>query len=137
LEGKILKKMQGNTQQKVSAVGNILNEQKKCNAERLSSKKVLSYASKLWRDQSIAESIATEASHIITTVYKRRHIFFSGKSAKRVLSGIFYLLGMKNNAKKTQKQIANTLNTNDVTVRDSYRDWLDNFPDLFRQKHAD
>jgi transcription initiation factor TFIIIB Brf1 subunit/transcription initiation factor TFIIB len=132
LEGKILKKTQTVTPQKASVVSFILNEQTRSNAKRLSSQKVLLYASKLWRDQSIAELIAAEASDIIRTVYQRQRIFFSGKSEKRVLAGIFYLLGIKNKAKKTQKQIALSLNTNDVTVRNSYRDWLDNFPEFFR-----
>lgn len=137
MEGKFLKKFQGMTPQNVSAVRNALNGQKKYNAERLSSKKVLSSASKVWQDQSIVKLIAAEASLIIKTVHKKRSVFFSGKSEKGLLSGIFYLLGMKNKAKKTQREIARSLNTNVVTVRDSYRDWLDNFPDLFRQEHAD
>jgi transcription initiation factor TFIIIB Brf1 subunit/transcription initiation factor TFIIB len=131
LEGKFLKKMQGITQQNVSAVRHTLNEQKKYNTGRLSSKKVLSYASKVWQGQQlIVESIAAETSQIIKSVNKRSPIFFSGKSEKRILSGIFYLLGTKK-AKKTQREIARSLNTNDVTVRASYRDWLENFPDLF------
>ena len=108
-----------------------LNYQKRVDLKRFSSKTVLLFAHKVWKDETVAELIATETSEIINTVYNKRHLFFSGKSAKGVLSGIFYLLGRKNNAKKTQREIARSLNTNDVTIRDSYREWLDAFPDLF------
>jgi transcription initiation factor TFIIIB Brf1 subunit/transcription initiation factor TFIIB len=131
LENEIQKKLQQVTRQNAVAAEGSLTEQKNYGIERLSSKKVLLYASKLWKDKLIAEFIAAETSKIIETVCKKRIVFFSGKSAKGVLSGIFYLLGRRNKAKKTQREIARSLNTNDVTVRDSYREWLDAFPDLF------
>ncbi len=131
MEDKTAKKMQGIAQQEVSAEKHKLNEQKKHDGKRLSSKKVLLSASNIWRDQAKAELIASKASHIIKQTYKVRPIFFGGKSEKRLLSGIFYILSIKNGTKKTQKEIAHSLNTNVVTVRDSYRDWMSNFPDLF------
>ena len=131
LENQAQKKMQQVTRQNVVAARGSLSGQAKNNFERLSSKKVLLYASKLWEDKLTSELIASETSKIIKAVYKKKSAFFSGKSAKGVLSGIFYLLGIKNKVKKTQRDIARSLNTNDVTVRDSYREWLDTFPDLF------
>jgi transcription initiation factor TFIIIB Brf1 subunit/transcription initiation factor TFIIB len=130
LKDKILKKTQGMTHQDTSLFRHDSDEQEKHSVERLSHKKILSYASTVWQEQPIAESIATEASQIIKNVYKRKRIFFSGKSEKRILAGIFYLLGT-GKAKKTQLEIGRNLNTSDVTIRASYRDWLENFPDLF------
>jgi hypothetical protein len=117
--------------QNIAAAKDTFNEQRKYNVERLSSKKVLVYASKVWKDKFEAELFAAETSEIIKTVYRKNRVFFSGRSEKGILSGIFYLLGRKNNAPKTQREIAHSLNTNVTTVRFSYREWLCNFPALF------
>ena len=125
MHGKIL-------QQNASLIKDTVNEQQNNGLERLSSAQVLSYASVIWRDkQSMAKLIATEASHIIQIVSKRRPTFFGGKSEKGLLCGIFYLLSLKNKALKTQREIAHSLDTTDVTLRASYRKWLEEFPDLF------
>ena len=119
-------------QQNASSIRDTVNEQQNNGLERLSSAHVLSYASVMWRDkQSMAKLMATEASHIIQIVSKRRPTFFGGKSEKGLLCGIFYLLSLKNNALKTQREIAHSLDTTDVTLRASYRKWLEEFPDLF------
>jgi transcription initiation factor TFIIIB Brf1 subunit/transcription initiation factor TFIIB len=131
LEDKSLKEVQAIIPQEMRPIRDPLNYQKRADPKRFSSKTVLLFAHKVWKDESVAELIATETSEIINAVYNKRRLFFSGRSAKGVLSGIFYLLGRKNNAKKTQREIARSLNTNDVTIRDSYHDWLDAFPDLF------
>jgi hypothetical protein len=118
-------------QQHASSIRDAANEQQN-GLERLSSAQVLSYASAIWRDkQSMAKLIATEASHIIQIVIKRRPTFFGGKSEKGLLCGIFYLLSLKHKTMKTQREIARSLNTTDVTLRTSYRKWLKEFPDLF------
>jgi transcription initiation factor TFIIIB Brf1 subunit/transcription initiation factor TFIIB len=52
-------------------------------------------------------------------------------SEKGLLCGIFYILNLKNKAQKTQRGIALSLNTTDVTLRASYRKWLKEFSDLF------
>jgi transcription initiation factor TFIIIB Brf1 subunit/transcription initiation factor TFIIB len=134
LESKNFKRSQRTIHQNVSVVQSTSNEPKKFTTKRLSSKKVLICASKLWQDKSIAEAMASEASRIIKTAYEKKSVFFSGKSEKGLLAGIFYLLGRKNKAIKTQREIARSLNTNDVTVRSSYREWIDAFPELFDMK---
>jgi hypothetical protein len=131
LEKRIQQKNQQMPRQNTAAAKDTLNEQRKDNVERLSSKKVLLYASKVWKDEFKSELFAAETSEIIETVYGKNRVFFSGRSEKGILSGIFYLLGRKNNAPKTQREIAHSLNTNVVTVRVSYREWLCTFPDLF------
>jgi transcription initiation factor TFIIIB Brf1 subunit/transcription initiation factor TFIIB len=133
LESKILKEMlEELVRQNARPVRHTSKKQKSHNAERLSSKQVLSYSSIIWQDKQVtAKLIAAEASQIIQTVNKRRPTFFSGKSEKGLLSGMFYLLSLKNKAMKTQREIARSLNTTDVTVRASYRKWLKEFSDLF------
>ncbi len=133
MDGKILEEMQGViVPQNVSTVPPSFSEQKSKVAERLSFTKVLSFASMVWQDHPlIAELISTETSKIILVVHKRRKTYFSGKSKKRLLSGIFYLLGIRNKAVKTQREIARSVDTSEATVRASYRDWVTNFPDLF------
>jgi hypothetical protein len=106
------------------------NEQTKRIASRFSHRKILKQALKLWQDPAIAEPITEEASQIIKTIHLKNRIFLSGKSEKGLLSGLFYLLSIKNEARKTQREIARELNTNDVTVRTSYRDWLNIHPEL-------
>jgi transcription initiation factor TFIIIB Brf1 subunit/transcription initiation factor TFIIB len=108
-------------------------EGKRHSSERWSSAYLLSFTSKLWRDdQGVAVAVAKESSRIIHIAYQRRPTFFSGKSAKGILAGLFYHLGYIHNSAKTQKQIAQSLNTTDMTVRSSCRDWTTYFPDLFR-----
>jgi hypothetical protein len=134
LEDKILKETRGPiVAQNIRKDRLSLNDQKNHVGERLSSAKVLSYASTIWQDHPLmAELMATETSQIFRTIHKRRQNYFSGKSQKRLLSGIFYLLGIKNKAIKSQQEIARCLSTSEATVRVSSRDYMVNFPDLFR-----
>jgi hypothetical protein len=133
LENKNLKEiLEERVPQNARPVRHTSKKQKNHSVKRLSSKQVLSYSSMLWQDKpSMAKLIAAQASQIIQAVNKKRHNFFSGKSEKGLLSGMFYLLSLKNNAIKTQREIARSLNTTDVTVRVSYRKWLEEFPDIF------
>ncbi len=93
---------------------------------------VLSFACKVWRGQpGAAEAIADEATRIIQIGIERKPIFFSGKSAKGIAAGLFYSLGFVRGCTKTQAEIAKSLETTEMTVRASSRDWLTNFLDLF------
>jgi len=85
----------------------------------------------LWTDSLLADRIALEAVEIINKAHSRKFSFFSGKTVRGVVGGLFYLLSYKHDAIKKQKEIANQLSTTEVTVRDSYRQWLKSFPDLF------
>ena len=138
MESKILKETHGKAlQKKARSVKDTINVEQNNGLERFSRNQVLSYSSVVWEDkQPLAKLIAAETSKIIQTVNKRRPTFFSGKSEKCLLSGIFYLLSLKNKAMKTQREIARSLNTTDVTVRASYRKWLKEFPDLFSDLRA-
>jgi transcription initiation factor TFIIIB Brf1 subunit/transcription initiation factor TFIIB len=85
----------------------------------------------IWSDHVIAEKIAASALEIIADASKRNFAFFSGKSSRGLVGGLFYLLGFRYGAVKKQKEIAEKLSTTDVTIRASYRKWLKEFPKLF------
>ena len=104
----------------------------KQNWKRFSYVQLLDFSCKVWRDQpEIAKAIADEASEFIQIGLEEKPIFFSGKSAKGVASGLFYHLGFVRGCPKTQAEIAKSLETTDMTVRASFRDWLNSFMDLF------
>lgn len=85
----------------------------------------------IWSDHDIAEKIASNALEIITHASKSNFAFFSGKSSRGLVGGLFYLLGFRYAAVKKQKELAEKLGTTDVTIRASYRKWLEEFPELF------
>ena len=97
---------------------------------RLSSEAVAT-AKVVWLDQATAKKIASNALEIITNANKRENAFFSGKSSRGLIGGLFYILGFRYDAEKKQKELAEKLGTTDVTIRASYRKWLEDFPDLF------
>ena len=97
---------------------------------RLSSEVVAS-AKTIWEDPLIAEKIASVALETIADANKTNFAFFSGKSFRGLIGGLFYILGFRYDAVKKQKELAEKLGTTDVTIRASYRKWLEEFPDLF------
>jgi hypothetical protein len=101
------------------------------NPKRPTFEQVRSCSHKLWQGEpSTADVIASEASLILIQAYEKKPFFFSGKSEKGILSGLFYHLGRKHDSIKTQQTIAKSLDTTEMTVRTSYRDWIAQFPDL-------
>jgi len=91
---------------------------------RMEKEEILSLAQKIWQNQSkVATEIASEALTIISEKYQTDPTFFSGKSAKGILSGLFYLLGHRHDSTRTQREIAVSLNTTEVTLRASCREW--------------
>jgi len=97
---------------------------------RLSSE-VTEAAKAVWPNSVNAEKIAANALEIITNAHKSKFAFFSGKSSRGLIGGLFYLLGFRYDAEKKQKELAEKLGTTDVTIRASYRKWLEEFPELF------
>jgi transcription initiation factor TFIIIB Brf1 subunit/transcription initiation factor TFIIB len=97
---------------------------------RLSSE-VTEAAKAVWSNPVNAEKIAAGALEIITNARKSKFAFFSGKSSRGLIGGLFYLLGFRYDAEKKQKELAEKLGTTDVTIRASYRKWLEEFPELF------
>jgi transcription initiation factor TFIIIB Brf1 subunit/transcription initiation factor TFIIB len=56
-----------------------------------------------------------KASKIIDEAYKRNRVFFSGKSKRGIIAGLFYCLDRSLGSFKTQKEIARSLNTTEMT----------------------
>lgn len=93
---------------------------------RVGREEILSYAQRIWQDQDrVTTEIASDALTIIHKKYEAEPTFFSGKSMKGIVGGLFYLLGQRYGKFKTQRQIATSLNTTDVTVRASCRTWTE------------
>ena len=88
-------------------------------------------ARSVWLNKSIADTIALETIKIMNQTYIRKFAFFNGKSAKSIVGGLFYILGFRHDAVKKQNELADQLGTTDVSIRVSYRKWLETFPDLF------
>ena len=70
---------------------------------RITPKKTLQLAHKIWSNGDTAREIGSEASEIIEQAYRKNPVFFSGRSSRGILSGLFYLLGLKHKSKKTQE----------------------------------
>jgi hypothetical protein len=103
-------------------------------SRRLNSDAILACSLSTWKGQEqIAKSVATDAMTIICQAYERKPAFLGSKSKKWILGGLFYLLGRKYGAPRTQKQIARCLDTNEMTIRDSYRNWLRDFPEFWNK----
>lgn len=98
---------------------------------RLPIDEISAAAHAVWLDTTIANAIASETVQIINNTYARKFAFFNGKSSKTLVGGLFYLLSYRYDAIKKQNELADQLGTTDVTIRASYRKWLETFPDLF------
>jgi hypothetical protein len=85
----------------------------------------------IWSNREIANKIAIDAFEIISNTSRRKFAFFTGKKSKFLMGGLFYLLGYRYNDVKLQRELAKQLTTTDMTIRHSYRQWLEAFPDLF------
>ena len=91
---------------------------------RIGEQEILSLAQKIWQSQNqVATEIASETLAVIREKYETDPTFFSGKSAKGIVAGLFYLLGQRYGSIRTQRQIALGLNTTEVTIRASSREW--------------
>jgi transcription initiation factor TFIIIB Brf1 subunit/transcription initiation factor TFIIB len=111
-----------------------MNKTRKLEANnRITDEYIAAIANKIWQDQpKTAETVSLKASKIIHTAYRRNSLFFSGKSNRGVVAGLFYCLGLSLGSFKTQREIARSLNTTEMTVRASLRDWPNHFPDLVK-----
>ncbi len=111
----------------------IVNEKiQRSSPSRISGKKVHLAAIAVWGNAYVAARIGREAEMIIGETFSMNHFFFNGKSFRRIICGLFFLLGYKHDAAMSEREIADGLGTSEVTVRRSYREWLDTFPELFK-----
>jgi hypothetical protein len=98
---------------------------------RIPMEEVFAAAHTVWTNESIADKVAMETIQIINQTYKKKFSFFDGKSSRSLVGGLFYLLGYRFDDIKKQNELADHLGTTDVTIRLSYRKWLETYPDLF------
>ena len=98
---------------------------------RITLEEVTNAAKAVWQDQATAEKIAVDTLETMTKASKQKFAFFNGKTSKSLIGGLFYILGYKHDAPKTQKELAAKLHTTDTTIRFSTRKWLQEFPELF------
>ena len=98
---------------------------------RINCEKIKGAARAVWVNQAIADEIASEAMQILEQASKANFRFFSGKSPKCILGGLFYILGFKFKAIKTQREIASFLCTTEVSICKSYNSWMNEFPYYF------
>ena len=98
---------------------------------RIPMEEVLAAAHTVWHEKATADIVALSTVEILSGTYKRKFVFFNGKSAKSLVGGLFYILGFRYDAPKRQRELADKLGTTDVTIRGAYKQWLETFPDLF------
>ena len=99
---------------------------------RIAPEEVAIAAKTIWQNHLIANAISKDTVDLLMKTNARKFSFFNGKTSRGLVGGLFYLLGYKYDAVKNQKELADRLGTSDVTIRASYRCWLEEFPDLFQ-----
>jgi transcription initiation factor TFIIIB Brf1 subunit/transcription initiation factor TFIIB len=97
----------------------------------LTDTKIARAANTIWLDKSVADKIASESVKIINSASKRKNSFLNSKNVKSLIGSLFYLLGLRYDAFKRQRELADKLGTSDVAIRTSYKQWLECFPELF------
>jgi transcription initiation factor TFIIIB Brf1 subunit/transcription initiation factor TFIIB len=68
---------------------------------------------------------------IIRKAQQTNFLFFNGKATRSIIGGLFYIVGVQCCMDVKQKTIAYVLNTTDTSIRRSYREWLETFPNMF------
>jgi len=91
----------------------------------------MSAARAVWLDQETADRIGSDTLQILAKASMANLKFFNGKTPKCLVGGLFYLLGYRYNVPVTQTEIADLLCTTEVSVRKSYKNWLNEFPQFF------
>lgn len=103
---------------------------------RIHCEKITSSARVVWENQETAGDIASNTLQILAKVSKQNLVFFCGKPPKCIHGGLFYILGFRFKEIKTQNEIANFLCTTEVSIRKSYKSWLNEFPQYFTDINA-
>jgi len=93
---------------------------------------ILESAGKVWVNKQTSRKLGQKALEIIKECYLRKPTFFCGRSSASILSGLFYILGVEYKALATKYKVASALGVTEVTVRQSYKRWLNYFPDMFK-----
>jgi len=81
-------------------------------------------------DHETARKIGLESCQIIKQAYAEKPIFFCGKTAKGIVSGLFYLLSFKHKLEVTKRELAEALEITEATIRYSVSSWTREFPEV-------
>jgi transcription initiation factor TFIIIB Brf1 subunit/transcription initiation factor TFIIB len=98
---------------------------------RITCEKTEEAARAVWVNQETADTITSNSLQIMAQASRANLKFFHARKPKCTLSGLFYILGFRFRAEKTQREIADLLCTTEVSVRKSYKSWLNEFPQFF------
>ena len=99
---------------------------------RITPELVLKMSLKIWEgDHQIARVIGKEASKLIQKSYGLNKCFCSSRSSKTILSGLFYLLGIRRDSWKSQEELARKIEINPISIKESIQRWIETFPQLF------
>ena len=98
---------------------------------RITCEKTEEAARAVWVNQETADTRTSNALQIMAQASRANIKFFNAKKSKCILSGLFYILGFRFRTVKTQREIADLLCTTEVSVRKSYKSWLNEFPQFF------
>jgi len=82
-------------------------------------------------DAKVARVVGLKASEIIRQSYILKRTFLCGKGTKFALAGLFYLLAVMHDVRKTQRDIAISFSISEVSVRTNFLRWLKTFPQFF------
>jgi len=99
---------------------------------RITLSELLAATQLVWLNKETCRKVAQNCYEAISEAEKRKVTYCSGRKARALVAGLFYIMGYRFDCVKKQNDLANRLGTTDVTVRISYRKWLMDFPDLFR-----
>jgi len=103
--------------------------------DRIGEKDVLLCAHKVWPNEYLtALRIASEASNVIRQACRTDPKLFTRKSEKGIVGGLFYLLGRRCGSTRTQRQIARSLNTTEITIGDCCRLWVEPLQNYSRHR---
>lgn len=100
--------------------------------QRINPKIVFEMGHKIFSgDKRKLHELLVEAVRRINYADDKNRIFFCGRPHKTILAGLFYLLGHEFGAAVTMCHIRSSISINEASIRNSYRHWLETFPELF------
>jgi transcription initiation factor TFIIIB Brf1 subunit/transcription initiation factor TFIIB len=74
----------------------------------------------LFDDEEISKRVAYDSAELLRKAWEKDRFSICGKRPTTLLGGAIYISSILNKQRITQKQIADQLNTNEVSIRKSY-----------------
>lgn len=98
---------------------------------RITPQDVFTAAHKLIQDKTKAHEMGAQACENLKRAYAKKPSLFCGRTSLSILGGLFYLLSLEFEEFLTTHTIELKLEITEVSVRNLWRIWLENFPELF------